>query len=273
MQLIIILWELCKPFDKCTQVDVGILHFSRAFDTVPHEQLLGKSVFVESLVLLTPGYKLFSLAGIRLLLWMGRSLTRRQSSLGYLRERFWVCCSSSSTSATWLIKYPPVPVYTCFKTTAWYIVKLTLLKTKLSYNKTLYAYRHGLSFGVCDSTHPNVISCISAGVNHLLNYMSFVLSPYKMFPVPSIKASCTIGSDLKWSKYVNNIAARANGTLHFTHRNLKYCPQSARKTAYCSLVRSTLEYCSGIWNPHLHKNITTLEKVNRCAVRVVFNKS
>ena len=47
---------------------------------------------------------------------------------------------------------------------------------QVSYNKTFYASRHGLSFGVCDSTH-------------LLNYMNFVLSSYKVFPVPSIKAS------------------------------------------------------------------------------------
>ena len=77
----------------------------------------------------------------------------------------------------------------------------------------------------------------------------------------------------RWSEHVNNIAARTNSTLHFIHRNLKYCPQSTRETAYCSLVRFTLEYCSGIWDPHLQKDITTLEKVNWRTVRVVFNKS
>ena len=83
----------------------------------------------------------------------------------------------------------------------------------------------------------------------------------------------TIRSDLQWSEHVNIIAARANSTLLFIHRNLKYCPQSTRETVYCSLVRSTLECCSGTWDPHLQKDITKLEKVNRRAVRVVFNKS
>ena len=41
-QLLITLSDLFKSFDKRTQVDVGILDFSRAFDTVPHERLLGK---------------------------------------------------------------------------------------------------------------------------------------------------------------------------------------------------------------------------------------
>ena len=44
MQLLIILSDLFKPFDKRMQVDVGILDFSQAFDTVSHEQLLGKLV-------------------------------------------------------------------------------------------------------------------------------------------------------------------------------------------------------------------------------------
>ena len=43
--------------------------------------------------------------------------------------------------------------------------------------------------------------------------------------VPSAKyLGITIRSDLQWSEHVNNIAARANSTLYFIHRNLKYCP-------------------------------------------------
>ena len=41
-QLLITLSDLFKSFDKRMQVDVGILDFSWAFDTLPHEQLLGK---------------------------------------------------------------------------------------------------------------------------------------------------------------------------------------------------------------------------------------
>ena len=41
-QLLITLDDLYATFDKKTQTDVGILDFSRAFDTVPHERFLGK---------------------------------------------------------------------------------------------------------------------------------------------------------------------------------------------------------------------------------------
>ena len=41
-QLLLTLDDLFMSYNKKTQVDVGVLDFSRAFDTVPHERLLGK---------------------------------------------------------------------------------------------------------------------------------------------------------------------------------------------------------------------------------------
>merc|ERR1712102_216230 len=41
-QLMVTLRDFYKSWDTKTQTDVGILDFSRAFDTVPHERLLGK---------------------------------------------------------------------------------------------------------------------------------------------------------------------------------------------------------------------------------------
>ena len=175
-QLLTTLNDLFKSFDKRTQVDVGILDFSGAFDTALHERLLGKLASCGVTGPVNSWIQAFLTGRHMSIVVDGESRTRCRSSLGYLRERCWVRCSSSSASMTWLAKYPLVPLYACLQTTAWLIVKLTLPKNRLSYNKIFYVYRHGLNFGVCDSTHPNVISCILAGVNHLLNYMSFVLS-------------------------------------------------------------------------------------------------
>ena len=54
-------------------------------------------------------------------------------------------------------------------------------------------------------------------------------------------------------------------------RNLKHCPQDSRRTAYIylSLVRSTLEYSSIVWDPYIQKDIDKLEKVQRQAARFI----
>ena len=41
-QLLVTLSDFFASFDAKVQTDVGVLDFSRAFDTVPHERLLGK---------------------------------------------------------------------------------------------------------------------------------------------------------------------------------------------------------------------------------------
>ena len=79
----------------------------------------------------------------------------------------------------------------------------------------------------------------------------------------------TISSDLKWSEHISNICSRASSTLGFVRRNLRHCPIQTRRTAYLSLVRSTLEYASTIWDPYLQGDIAKLERVQRQAVRYV----
>ena len=49
---------------------------------------------------------------------------------------------------------------------------------------------------------------------------------------------------------------------------MKHCPLTCMMTAYISLVRSTLEYSSVIWDPYLQKAIDKLE-VQRQAVRFI----
>jgi len=60
-------------------------------------------------------------------------------------------------------------------------------------------------------------------------------------------------------------------TLNFLRRNLKYCPTKSKETAYFALVRSTVEYSSSVWNPHLKKDVVNLEKINRRAAWFVMN--
>ena len=50
-------------------------------------------------------------------------------------------------------------------------------------------------------------------------------------------------------------------------RNLRECPNELKKTAYMTVVRSSLDYASIIWDPHLNKDKQALEKIQRKEAR------
>lgn len=76
---------------------------------------------------------------------------------------------------------------------------------------------------------------------------------------------------LNWGPHIGSVAAKASRTIGFLRRNLRYCPPKLKATAYITLVRSKLDYCSTIWDPHLEKDIKALEAVQRRAARFVCN--
>ena len=81
----------------------------------------------------------------------------------------------------------------------------------------------------------------------------------------------TLTSELNWSTHIDITTNKANSTLGFLRRNLRYSPKSLKELSYMSLVRSKLEYCASIWDPHSTKDTDKLERVNRRAARFVFN--
>ena len=66
----------------------------------------------------------------------------------------------------------------------------------------------------------------------------------------------TISDNLEWDGQVGKVAMQANTSLHLISRNLKHCPRKARETAYCTITRSILEYCSSIWIPGFRRTRT-----------------
>jgi hypothetical protein len=68
-----------------------------------------------------------------------------------------------------------------------------------------------------------------------------------------------ISDDLKWTTHITNVTMKANVTLGFLRRNIKYCPKDCKKTAYISLVRSTMEYGTIVWDPYTTVDTNKLE--------------
>ena len=67
------------------------------------------------------------------------------------------------------------------------------------------------------------------------------------------------------------ITARAYQTLRLIIRTFRVNCVEAKKQLYISLVHSQLFYCSQLWRPHVIKDITMLERVQKCATKYILN--
>ena len=275
-QLITTMSDFFSAWDKKTQTDVGVLDFSRAFDTVPHERLLGKLAH-------------YGIQG-QLNEWIRAFLSNREMKV--------VVDGEASSSAPVVSGVPQGTVLgpllfliyindmpnvvsegTFIRLFAddclvyRYINKKTAEQDQLILQRDLqslheWTVKWGMKF--------NPSKC-------QIMHLSRAQEPYTKFyelcgeileSVESAKyLGLTISDDLKWHKQVCSMAKKANSTLHLVGRNLHNCPKSTKTMAYTSLVRPKMEYCSTVWDPHTKKDIDELEKVNRRAARVVNKKS
>ena len=78
-----------------------------------------------------------------------------------------------------------------------------------------------------------------------------------------------LSESLTFSVHIANIVSSACQKLGFLQRNLKRCPRDVKALAYYALVRSKLEYCCAIWDPHQVGEVNKLEGVQRNAARFV----
>ena len=77
--------------------------------------------------------------------------------------------------------------------------------------------------------------------------------------------------DFSWSKHISQVTSGENKNLGLLKTNLRCCDEKTKATAYKTLVRPKLEYCSSIWDPHKQNLIEAVEKVQHRAARFVAN--
>ena len=94
--------------------------------------------------------------------------------------------------------------------------------------------------------------------------------------IPSLNQCRDLGvifsSKLSWSPNHDMILAKAYKQLGLIRRTFSSSMSiRAKKILYLTLVRSQVTYCSQIWRPHLIKDITRLEKLQRRATKFILN--
>ena len=81
-----------------------------------------------------------------------------------------------------------------------------------------------------------------------------------------------ISSNLEWSPHLNNVLTKAYKTLGLIRRTFSQSMSPLVKVKlYISLVRSQIMCCSPVWRPHLIKDITNIEQLQRRATKYILH--
>lgn len=81
----------------------------------------------------------------------------------------------------------------------------------------------------------------------------------------------TLTSNLSWESHIDAVCSRAQGKLAFLRRKLRNAPPATKLTAYKTLIRPALEYADIIWDPYQKYLVKKIERIQNLAVRFIFS--
>ena len=266
-QLVITTEDIARNVDNNQQVDMLILDFSKAFDTVPHQRLLKK-------------LKAYGIRG-NILAWIESWLTQREQCVTIEGAK------SRSAPVTSGVPQGTVLGPLMFLLYINDIGNNIISKIRLFADDSLL-YLAISSLDDCKLLQKDLDRMVlwtkqwQMIFNPLKCYVLKITRSKKpvMFDytidghiLETVKSNPYLGVELtdnmSWEKQVNKVVTKGNKALGFIRRNLGTCPEEVKKQAYLALVRPHLEYASSAWDPHLQKHTHQIEMVQRRASRFI----
>ena len=266
-QLLTTIHDFMTNYDNKRQIDIAILDFAKAFDTVPHDKLL---------------YKIqhYGIDG-HIHSWIQSFLKGRSQSVVVEGDRSSAAPVTSGVPQgtvlgplLFLLHINDLPgnvqsqVRLFADDCLLYRVIDTAADQHLLQQDLQALEQWGLRWGMRFNASKCEIMRICRSSQPINSISMYQLGGVPLQVVDRAKyLGVNISNNLSWSPYIANITAKANSKVGFLWRNLKHCPKELREQAYIALVRSVLEYACAVWDPHLRKDITSLEQVQRRAAR------
>ncbi|MCG8046535.1 MAG: reverse transcriptase family protein, partial [Candidatus Thiodiazotropha endolucinida] len=266
-QLLTLVHELSSSLDKRIQTDMNVLDFSKAFDRVPHQRLLSKVHHY----------------GIRgsTLNWISSFLSGRSQQVlveGEASDKVPVISGVPQGSVLGPLLFlifindlpdqlhSPVRLFAddCIVYRQIHSEEDQRLLQEDLDTLARWEAKWGMNF------HPEKCSTI-----RITRSRSPITNNYTLKGTTLAEESCTkylgvfLQSNLGWSHHINKKVQKANSMLGFLRRNLKKANEESKTNGYNALVRTNLDYCSSVWNPHQQNQIRQLESVQRRAARFV----
>jgi ribonucleases P/MRP protein subunit RPP40 len=81
-----------------------------------------------------------------------------------------------------------------------------------------------------------------------------------------------VSDDLKWEAQCSRVASKGNRMLGILRRSFASRDTDLWKKLYITYVRPLLEFAVPVWSPYLEGDIATIEKVQRRATRIPFER-
>ena len=267
-QLALAVNDIARVLDDKGQVDVIIMDFSKAFDTVPHERLLAK----------------LKHAGVRNSLhnWVKNFLTKRTQKvtldgvsspppvsvtsgvpqgtvlgpllfLIYLNDIADGISSEIRLLADDCILYRQIKNDHDTRELQSDVDKLCTWEERwqMKFNKKkCYAMHITHKRKAIERSYQMGDSILETVVNH--TYLGL-----------------EINNKLSWTNHVHKVTSKANQILGLLRRNLYSCSREVKAVAYKTLVRPRLEYSASVWDPYQKDLKNQLEGVQRRSARFV----
>ena len=268
--LLIFYGDIMNAVGRRYQVDAIYLDFRKAFDSVPHAQLLIK---LES----------YGITG-NLWSWFRNYLTNRQqttsvdghrsnylpvtsgvpqgSILGPLLFIIFLNDLPSVITSSRILKYADDTK--CYKTIT-NPNDAVLLQSDLD-NVGNWSVSNEISFNLSKlaSVHINCRCPNSVGSIYSMCYVNIISQPTQR------DLGIKVSEDLSWTSHHTSIMSKAYSKMGMIRCAFScFCPVSTKLKLYISLIRSQLLYGSQLWRPMLIKDIQKLERVQRRATKFI----
>ena len=264
-QLIELIADLTTNMDEQIQMEACILDFSKAFDKVSHQKLLGK----------------LASYGIshQLVSWIDSFLTNRvQTVVVDGKESREASVSSGGPQGS--ILGPTLFLYYIndlpdnIASTVRLFADDTIIYNTSENHEILqddlrrleiWEKKWDMQFHPLKCEHVTFTRKTSKRANHTFHLHSTAIPKADKTKYLGV----TINSKITWNDHISSVVAKANAALGFVRRNVITCSETIRLTAYKQLVRPLMEYASAAWDSLPGTLESSLESVQRRAARFI----
>ena len=267
-QLISAVNDWAKCINSCSQTDVILLDFSKAFDSVPHQRLLLKLDYYAIRGKTAAWIKAFLSNRSQVVSVNGSHSSPRPvpsgvpqgSVLGPVLFLLYINDITDHIQSTMRLFADDSIVYREIKNTRDHALLQQDLISLCEWAETWQ-----LNFNISKCYHLGVTNkVVPFSCNYLMNDIVITKSASTKY------LGVTISHNLNWNQHCDNVCSKANSMLGLLRRVLSDCSVDVKCKAYTTLVRPQLEYACSVWNPFTKRNVHQIELVQHRAARFVF---